>query len=100
MLSSLSIKQRAAFLLMLLAAGPACVAFGTSSGWSASALIGSSAGFAALAAVAFIGSLGVLKSFLGELSTAAKRLASGDLSVDIDTHANGNPDAAIAMRAL
>ena len=38
MLSSLSIKQRAAIMLGLIASGPACVAIGASNGWSAGAI--------------------------------------------------------------
>jgi methyl-accepting chemotaxis protein len=100
MLSSLSIKQRAAIMLALISAGPVCVAVGASSGWSAVALIGASAAFGALAATAFLASLGVLKSFTNDLTAHATRLAQGDLSGEIDTHGNGNPDAAATLHAL
>ena len=100
MLSSLSIKQRAAIMLGLIASGPACVAIGASNGWSAGSLIAASAGFGTLAGAAFVASLGVLKRFTSDLTLHANRLAQGDLSGEIDTSGNGNPDAAATLRAL
>jgi methyl-accepting chemotaxis protein len=100
MLSSLSIQQRAAIMLALIAGGPVCVAVGANAGWSAGALVAASGGFGALAGTAFIASLGVLKRFTAELTVHANRLAQGDLSAEIDTNGHGNPDAAATLRAL
>jgi len=98
MLSFLSSSQRAALLLLLIAAGQACVIAGLSTGWPVAATIGTSLACAVLAALVYIDGNLALHRFLGEFSGHARRLADGDLSHDIS--ASGNGDATAVLGAL
>jgi len=99
MLSFLSSKQRAMLTVALLAAGQACVVVGLNSGWSAGAVIGASATLTTLGALVFITGLSVLRTFLVNFSAHARRLAEGDLSVDISID-GGNSDSSAVLRSL
>jgi methyl-accepting chemotaxis protein len=98
MLSFLSSKQRALLMFALMAAGQGCVIAGLSAGWSPTATIVGSVVFSVLAALVFLDGVSVLSRFLDSFGRHAKRLAEGDLSVDIDVH--GNSDAAAVLRSL
>jgi methyl-accepting chemotaxis protein len=99
MLNFLSSTQRAMLTLVLLAAGQACVAIGVNTGWSATSVIASSLTLTAIGAAIYLSGLSVLRNFLTVFSGHARRLAEGDLSVDI-TIEGGNSDSAAVLRSL
>jgi methyl-accepting chemotaxis protein len=99
MLNFLSSTQRAMLTLALLVAGQACVAIGVNAGWSATAVIASSLTLTATGAAIYLSGLSVLRNFLTVFSGHARRLAEGDLSVDI-TIEGGNSDSAAVLRSL
>jgi methyl-accepting chemotaxis protein len=98
MLSFLSTRQRAVLILALLAGAEACVIAGLTMGWSNAITIGSSSACAVLAGLAFLDGTAVLRRFLAGFAAHAERIASGDLSTDIEV--NGNTDAAQVLRSL
>ena len=98
MLSFLSTRQRAVLILALLAGAQGCVIAGLSMGWANALTIGSSSTCAVLAALAFLDGTAVIRRFMRGFAAHAERIASGDLSTDIEVA--GNTDAAQVLRSL
>jgi methyl-accepting chemotaxis protein len=100
MLSFLSTTQRMLLMFAFQIAGPACVAWGLSGAWSSTAIVTASASFTLLGALTYLDGLGALRKFLGVLTASTERLASGNLSVDIEVDASGSSEAALALNSL
>ena len=98
MLSNLSARQRTSLVSVLLLAGEASVVAGIFLGWSAAAVISASAACLATAILLIVSGSAALNKFLAGFGAHTRRMAEGDLSVDIV--ATGSAEAAEVQRSL
>ena len=96
--STLSTRQRASLVSVLLVAGEASVVAGIFLGWSAAAIIGASAACLVTAILIILTGSAAIHSFLAGLGSHSRRMAQGDLTLDIPVQ--GSAECSEALQSL